>query len=65
MPTSTSLGFIFAAIHVADADRSIDPEQERMMVKLAKANTVEVNSSHVAYMSHLRESGVPPVNPIN
>jgi pimeloyl-ACP methyl ester carboxylesterase len=37
---------------VAAADRSINPKQERMMAKRANAKTVEVNSSHVAYMSH-------------
>jgi hypothetical protein len=36
---------------VASADRSINPEQERMMAKRAGAKTVEVNASHVAYMS--------------
>jgi pimeloyl-ACP methyl ester carboxylesterase len=41
---------------VASADRSINPEQERMMAKRAKAKTVEVNSSHVAYMSHPKEA---------
>jgi pimeloyl-ACP methyl ester carboxylesterase len=41
---------------VAGADRSINPEQERMMAKRANATTVEVNSSHVAYMSHPKES---------
>src|ERR1700728_4004720 len=41
---------------VATADRSINPEQERMMAKRAKAKTVEVDSSHVAYMSHPKES---------
>src|SRR5277367_2318185 len=41
---------------VASADRSINPEQERMMAKRAKAKTVEVNASHVAYMSHPKES---------
>src|SRR5271157_2032523 len=41
---------------VATADRSINPDQERMMAKRAKAETVEVNSSHVAYMSHPKES---------
>src|SRR5271170_3656943 len=41
---------------VATADRSINPNQERMMAKRANAKTVEVNSSHVAYMSHPRES---------
>jgi pimeloyl-ACP methyl ester carboxylesterase len=41
---------------VATADRSINPEQERMMAKRAKAKTVEVNASHVAYMSHPKEA---------
>jgi len=41
---------------VATADRSINPEQERMMAKRAKAKTVEVDSSHVAYMSHPKEA---------
>jgi pimeloyl-ACP methyl ester carboxylesterase len=41
---------------VASEDRSINPEQERMMAKRAKAKTVEVNSSHVAYMSHPNEA---------
>ena len=41
---------------VATADRSINPEQERMMAKHANAKTVEVNSSHVAYMSHPKEA---------
>src|SRR5271155_2524767 len=41
---------------VAAADRSINPDQERMMAKRANAKTVEVNSSHVAYMSHPRET---------
>src|ERR1700691_5521810 len=41
---------------VAAADRSINPEQERMMAKRANATTVEVNASHVAYMSHPKES---------
>ena len=41
---------------VASADRSINPDQERMMAKRAKAKTVEVNASHVAYMSHPRET---------
>jgi hypothetical protein len=40
---------------VATADRSINPEQERMMAKRAHATTVEVNASHVAYMSHPKE----------
>ena len=41
---------------VATQDRSINPDQERMMAKRAKAKTVEVNASHVAYMSHQKES---------
>ena len=41
---------------VATEDRSINPEQERMMAKRAKAQTVEVKSSHVAYMSHPKEA---------
>jgi pimeloyl-ACP methyl ester carboxylesterase len=41
---------------VATADRSINPDQERMMAKRAGAKTVEVNASHVAYMSHPRET---------
>jgi pimeloyl-ACP methyl ester carboxylesterase len=42
---------------VASADRSINPIQERMMAKRAHAKTVEVNgSSHVAYMSHPKET---------
>src|SRR5580692_3597242 len=41
---------------VASADRSINPEQERMMAKRANAKTVEVNASHVAYISHPQET---------
>jgi pimeloyl-ACP methyl ester carboxylesterase len=41
---------------VATSDRSINPEQERMMAKRAHAKTVEVNASHVAYMSHPKEA---------
>jgi hypothetical protein len=41
---------------VASADRSINPQQERMMAKRAKAKTVEVNARHVAYMSHPKET---------
>jgi pimeloyl-ACP methyl ester carboxylesterase len=41
---------------VASEDRSINPEQERMMAKRARAKTVEVKSSHVAYMSHPKEA---------
>jgi pimeloyl-ACP methyl ester carboxylesterase len=55
---------------VATADRSINPDQERMMAKRANAKTVEVNASHVAYMSHPKETAklienaatAPPVN---
>src|ERR1700722_9078297 len=41
---------------VAAEDRSINPDQERMMAKRAKAKTVEVKASHVAYMSHAKEA---------
>ena len=41
---------------VATADRSINPSQERMMAKRARAKTVEVNASHVAYMSYPKET---------
>src|SRR5467141_230057 len=41
---------------VATEDRSINPEQERMMARRARAKTVEVNASHVAYMSHPKET---------
>jgi pimeloyl-ACP methyl ester carboxylesterase len=41
---------------VAAEDRSINPEQERMMAKRAHAKTVEIKSSHVAYMSHPKET---------
>src|SRR6267142_5566039 len=41
---------------VATADQSINPDQERMMAKRANAKTVEVNASHVAYMSHSKET---------
>ncbi len=41
---------------VATADRSINPDQERMMAKRAKAKTVEVKASHVAYVSHPKET---------
>ena len=41
---------------VATEDRSINPNQERMMAKRANAKTIEVNSSHVAYMSHPKEA---------
>ena len=41
---------------VATEDRSINPDQERMMAKRAKAKTVEVKASHVAYISHPKET---------
>jgi hypothetical protein len=41
---------------VASDDRSINPDQERMMAKRAKAKTIEVKASHVAYMSHPKEA---------
>ena len=41
---------------VASQDRSINPIQERMMAKRANAKTVEVSASHVAYMSHPKET---------
>ncbi len=41
---------------VATEDRSINPDQERMMARRAKAKTVEVKASHVAYMSHPQEA---------
>jgi len=41
---------------VATEDRSINPDQERMMAKRMNAKTIEVNSSHVAYMSHPKET---------
>ena len=41
---------------VASSDRSINPIQERMMAKRANAKTVEVEFSHVAYMSHSKET---------
>src|ERR1700722_1192404 len=41
---------------VASQDRSINPDQERMMAKRANAKTVEVKASHVAYMSYPKET---------
>ena len=41
---------------VATADRSINPDQERMMAKRANAKTIEVHSSHMAYISHPKET---------
>ncbi len=37
---------------VATADRAIHPDLERFMTKRAGSTTIEVNSSHVAYISH-------------
>jgi pimeloyl-ACP methyl ester carboxylesterase len=41
---------------VASEDRSINPNQERMMARRAHAKTVEVPASHVAYISHPKET---------
>src|SRR5277367_6707685 len=41
---------------VATEDRSINPDQERMLAKRAKAKTVEVMASHVAYMAFPKET---------
>ena len=41
---------------VATEDRSINPAQERMMAKRAQAKTVEVEASHVAYISYPKET---------
>jgi pimeloyl-ACP methyl ester carboxylesterase len=41
---------------IATEDRSIHPDQQRMMANRMKAKTVEVKSSHVAYMSHPKET---------
>ena len=43
---------------VATIDRSINPDQERMMAKRARAKTVEVTASHVAYMSDPKETAL-------
>jgi hypothetical protein len=40
----------------AGVNRSINPDQERMMAKRAHSKTVEVSASHVAYMSHPKEA---------
>lgn len=37
---------------VATADRAINPELERFMTRRAGSTTVEINSSHVANISH-------------
>jgi pimeloyl-ACP methyl ester carboxylesterase len=39
---------------VASGDRTIPPEAERVMAERAGATTIEINSSHVAMMSHPR-----------
>jgi len=41
---------------VATSDRSINPDQERKMAKRMNAKTIEVNSSHAAYISHPKET---------
>jgi pimeloyl-ACP methyl ester carboxylesterase len=41
---------------VATADRSINPDQERMMAKRAHATTIEVKSCHAAYMAFPKET---------
>ena len=41
---------------VATSDHSINPDQERMMAKRAHAKTIEVDSSHAAYISHPKET---------
>jgi pimeloyl-ACP methyl ester carboxylesterase len=40
---------------VAKADRAINPDLERFMTKRAGTKTIEINSSHVVYMSHPAE----------
>lgn len=40
---------------VATADRAINPDLERFMTKRAGSTTIELNSSHVAYISHPAE----------
>jgi pimeloyl-ACP methyl ester carboxylesterase len=37
---------------VATADRAINPDLERFMTQRAGSKTIELNSSHVAYISH-------------
>jgi pimeloyl-ACP methyl ester carboxylesterase len=41
---------------VATQDRTINPENERRMAKRANAKTIEVDSSHAAYISHPKET---------
>lgn len=40
---------------VATADRAINPDLERFMTKRAGSTTIELHSSHVAYISHAPE----------
>ena len=40
---------------VATADRAINPDLVRFMTQRAGSKTVEIRSSHVAYMSHPAE----------
>jgi pimeloyl-ACP methyl ester carboxylesterase len=40
---------------VATADRAINPDLERFMTQRAGSKTIEIHSSHVAYMSHPAE----------
>jgi pimeloyl-ACP methyl ester carboxylesterase len=40
---------------VATSDRTVNPELERFMSKRAGSTTIEVNSSHVAFLSHPAE----------
>ncbi|KQY47594.1 hypothetical protein ASD18_09870 [Cellulomonas sp. Root137] len=40
---------------VASQDHTIPPEAERAMAERAGATTIEINSSHVAMMSHPRD----------
>ena len=41
---------------VATNDYSINPENERRMAKRMNAKTIEVSSSHAAYISHPKET---------
>ena len=41
---------------VASQDRAINPENERKMARRANAKTIEVSSSHAAYISHPKET---------
>jgi pimeloyl-ACP methyl ester carboxylesterase len=40
---------------VATKDRMINPELERFMAKRAKSETIELPSSHVAFLSHPKD----------